>query len=95
MKEEAIVRTTLEKIRPSLASEVTDLRFEVGLDSTGDEAIWVWIEMPDDAPQEVWAWNSKQAMRATIRTAIAETDLDRILYIRFTDPYDPAVYEVA
>lgn len=81
-----MIRTTLEKLRPKLPNAVTDLRFEHGADSTGDEAIWVWVEIPDDASEEVWSWESRQGMRDAIRAAIEAAGLEPWVYIRFTEP---------
>lgn len=86
----AAVRSALEKLRPQLAPAVTDVRFEHGPDSTGDEAIWVWVEIPDDAPEEVWAWESRQKMRDMIRAAIEAAGLEPWVYIRFTEPLQAA-----
>ncbi len=90
MNVSATIRTILKSLRPKLPDAVTDLRFEHGLDSTGDEAIWVWVEIPDDAPEKVWSWDSREGMRNSIRSAIAEAGLEPWVYVRFTEPADTA-----
>lgn len=86
MDAEATVRATLEKIRSKLPGAVTDLRFEYGPDSTGEEAIWIWVEIPDDAPEEVWSWDSRQGMRDAVRAEIEAAGLKPWVYVRFTEP---------
>lgn len=86
MNAAASIRKTLDALRESLPAAVTDLRFEHGPDSTGDEAIWVWVEIPDDAPAEVWSWSSRQEMRSKIRAAIEAAGLEPWVYVRFTEP---------
>jgi hypothetical protein len=81
-----MVRATLERLRRKLPDAITGLRFEQGPDSTGDEAIWVWVEIPDDAPDEVWSWESRQQMRDAIRGAIEAVGLEPWVYVRFTEP---------
>ena len=85
MNEAALLKTTLDHVRPKLPNQVTQLRYKLGVDSTGDEAIWVWVEMPDNAPDTVWSWESREKMRDTIRLAIEAAGLEPWVYVRFAE----------
>lgn len=64
---------------------ITNWDVQVGKDSTGDDAIWVWIILNDDLVDQVWSNQIREKMRECVRKIIANiVDLAQVcIYTRF------------
>ncbi len=74
------IESALRKVK-GLPAAVLDWRVETGEDSTGDEAIWVWVTLKDE--------DLDRETRARLRTLVRDAVHDRLrkrepwVYVRF------------
>jgi hypothetical protein len=62
---------------------VREIRFETGKDSNGDPAVWIWVEIDDDAATaDVLSKNTRQA-RSLLGECVRQLDIPHWPYIRF------------
>ena len=58
---------------------------KVGRDSTGDDAVWVWVVLHDDLVEQVWPLQTRDELRdrvrEIVRSAAAPTEIQ--VYVRF------------
>ncbi|MFH1469628.1 MAG: hypothetical protein ABIO70_34905 [Pseudomonadota bacterium] len=80
-------------IRDSLAEHRHEFPFpaaiagwdvKVGRDSTGDDAVWVWVVLHDNLVDQVWPLDIRDELRERVREIVlgaAPTDVQ--VYVRF------------
>ena len=67
---ETSIRDAMTAIRPRTEGVQVGSEIRVGRDSTDDEAVWVYVVVPDERIDEFYAeWD---AIRATIRERVRE-----------------------
>ncbi len=79
-----VIGKKLEQLlKGRLPEWVRDLRLETGPDVIGDPALWVWVELDDDAARkEVFANNTKMVQQK-LEAAIHEIGVERWPFVRF------------
>lgn len=77
------VAETLLGLRGKLHPKPHDLRFEIRPDATGDDSIFVWIELSQDAEE---AWSRTEDMRSLVIESVRQAFPDYWPYISFTTP---------
>ena len=75
--------------------EVVDVRFEVGLDSTGDEAVFVWIILSDKTPKRDFARDRLSVLEGAVRSALTEKQVYAWPYVRFRTESEQRDIDVA
>jgi len=73
-----------QELGESMPEWVRGLQFETGNDADGDPALWIWIELEDDAvaEEDVFARRTRQ-IRSTIADCVHRLELQHWPYIRF------------
>ncbi len=62
---------------------VREIRFETGNDSNGDPAVWLWVEIEDDAATaEMLSKNTRQ-VRGVLGECVRQLEIPHWPYIRF------------
>jgi hypothetical protein len=62
---------------------VREIRFETGNDSNGDPAVWIWVEIDDEAATaDVFSKNTRQA-RSLLGECVRQLEIPHWPYIRF------------
>jgi hypothetical protein len=70
-------------LRGRLPDWVRELVFDTGSDAQGDPALWIWVEIDDEAAAEdVFAQNTRSAWNV-VEMAARKLAMDRWPYIRF------------
>lgn len=83
MIDDATVEKLLEELRPTLPASIVGFDVETGLDHVGDEAVWVWVILPD-ADTAAWEYANREMIRWKIQDAALEAKLPWV-YIRFRE----------
>ncbi len=83
MIDDATVEKLLEELRPTLPDSIVGFDVETGLDHVGDEAIWVWVILPD-ADTAAWEYANREVIRESIRDAFLAEKLPWV-YVRFRE----------
>ena len=85
-----LVRTALATARKKFPRYVVDFRTLLGVDSTGDNAVWIWVILDDSTPEARRRHASLEPIAVQIRSAIQQTlgdasefKLDVVPYVRF------------
>jgi len=66
-----------------LPGYVRGLRFETGEDASGEPALWIWVELDDEAVEASDFSEKTKLVRDTIVRAVAEQAVGRWPYVRF------------
>jgi hypothetical protein len=74
------------KLQGRLPRWVTGLRCETGTDTAGDLALWIWVEVTDDATTKGRIEKEGQVIHDLIESAYRETGGRRWPFIRFRSP---------
>ncbi|TVS19212.1 MAG: hypothetical protein EA424_09180 [Planctomycetaceae bacterium] len=62
---------------------VREIRFETGNDSNGDPAVWIWVEIDDEAATaDVLSKNTRQ-VRSLLRECVRQLEIPHWPYVRF------------
>lgn len=76
-----------KKVEQCLADQipqwVRDLRFETGEDANGEPAIWIWVEVEDEAANAAVFSQNTRHVRDLIATCIRKLDIPVWPYVRF------------
>jgi len=75
------VRSALENLR--LPKSVLTWNCELGADSTGDPAVWVWVFVDDQAAHETDFPEMAAEIERKVREALAAAGITRWPYVRF------------
>ena len=70
------------RVAGRLPDSVLELRFETGVDSSGGEAIWVWVIFEDELGEEALL-SSVESVRQLLGDAIRQLGVRRWPYVRF------------
>jgi hypothetical protein len=70
-------------IRRHRPPELVELRFQTGLDHTGDPAIWIWYLLADDAADEERLFQTAERARKLLDGAARSVAPERWPYVRF------------
>ncbi len=72
------------QIAGRMPESVLELRFETGEDSSGDEALWVWVVFKDEvAENEDVLLSNVNDVREILRDAVRQLGIKRWPYVRF------------
>jgi hypothetical protein len=74
------------ELEGKLPGWVTGISCETGLDLVGDPAIWIWVDVTDDATNRRKVAKEGQAIHETIETAYRRIGGRRWPFIRFRSP---------
>ncbi len=74
---------TIEHMRAQLPDEVARLDVETGPNSLGEYAVWVWIVIRANVPEEAWSWENRERLRDAVRQMVKELEITDWIYIRF------------
>ena len=89
---ERLDRTTFNQVRTAIKRAklppfVRDVQVELGEDSVGAAAAWVWVLLPDDLKDRAWSSEARADVREKLRAALQDSDLE--IYIRFKEEKAP------
>ena len=62
---------------------VVRIELEEGFDSTGDPALYIWVLLADDTPDEEQTWQKVREIRRIIRETLHDAQEERWPYVRF------------
>lgn len=68
-----------------LVVHVEDVQYSLEPDQTGDPAVIVTVVLRDDTRDEDWKSENLNPISEMLRKRIAEKQIDRLVYVRFTD----------
>jgi len=80
-----------QKLQPHWPKEIAELRFNTGLDHTGDPALWIWVFLTEDVSKDDETFLRAAQWLPTILDAIARRVApDRWPYLSFRPITEPA-----
>ncbi len=80
-----------QKLQPHWPKEIAELRFNTGLDHTGDPALWIWVFLSDEVSKNDDDFlNAAQRLRAIIDPIARRVEPDRWPYLSFRPITEPA-----
>lgn len=79
------IRDQLSKRREEFPSAIAGWDVRVGRDSTGDDAVWVWIVLRDELVEEMWPFQTRDELRRRVREIVrnAAEPKEVQVYVRF------------
>ncbi|MBX3469762.1 MAG: hypothetical protein KF878_23050 [Planctomycetes bacterium] len=77
------VRTALARAKKRLPRHVVALRHRLDTDSSGQDAVYVWIIIDDGAPEEVWAYEATSPLGDVVEQALSAAGVDLWPYVLF------------
>jgi len=75
------IRSALKKVR--FPKGIANLDFDLGNDSTGDPAVWIWIVVKDAAADVAASAETATRLSRDIRQALHKAGSDRWPYLSF------------
>lgn len=81
MEDTKQVQEAIEKLKLELPKEVVDFEYEIGLDSTGDPALWIWLIL--EQSEDAWSRENRAELRERIDKTLRDVGVARWPYIRF------------
>ena len=80
-----------QKLQPHWPKEIAELRFNTGLDHTGDPALWIWVFLTDDVSKDDETFlKAAQRLRAILDPIARRVAPDRWPYLSFRPITEPA-----
>ena len=73
---------TVEKARQALGPGVEAIEVKVGLDSTGDPAVWAWIIL-DESCEAPWAFENREKLRMALIDQFRAAGVREWVYVGF------------
>ena len=87
MIEQATIRSNLNAHRDEMPfpAAIAGWDIQVGRDSTGDDAVWVWVVLHDDLVDQVWPLQTRDELRQRVRQLVVDASRpsDVQVYVRF------------
>ncbi|MBI3844721.1 MAG: hypothetical protein HY292_08800 [Planctomycetes bacterium] len=71
----------LKRLKLPKTPPIVELRYEVGVDWSGDDAVWIWTIVDDSTLKKNWTYAKLKPVYARIREAVRETGLEIIPYL--------------
>jgi hypothetical protein len=71
------------EIADTLPDWVREIRFETGNDSNGDPAVWIWVEIDDDAATADLLSRNTRQVRSLLGECVRRLEIPHWPYIRF------------
>ncbi|MBI1849464.1 MAG: hypothetical protein HYR85_03865 [Planctomycetes bacterium] len=72
----------LKRLKLPKTPPIVELRYEVGVDWSGDDAVWIWTIVDDSTPKKDWTFAKLTPVYEKIREAVRGTGLEIIPYVR-------------
>jgi len=72
-----------QQVQGDLPEWVRELRVETGHDASGDPALWVWVEVEDDAMTDEGFTRRIRQVKTLLENALRTISPDRWPYVRF------------
>lgn len=78
---------TLERVFETVRQEflgVRDIRFSVGPDSDGEDALWIHVVLEDpESSKEAWSWENRLGIREAVRERLEQEEIPYWPYVSF------------
>lgn len=72
----------LKRLKLPKTPPIVELRYEVGVDWSGDDAVWIWTIVDDATPRGEWTYVKLKPVYERIREAVRSTGLEILPYVR-------------
>lgn len=59
------------------------LEVEEGIDHAGDDAVWVWVVLDDNATDSSFTGTVQEAVRSTVRSTFDPDGKNPLIYVRY------------
>jgi len=80
-----------QKLQPLWPKEIAELRFNTGLDHSGDPALWIWVFLTEEVSKDDEAFlKAAHRLRAILDSIARRVDPDRWPYLSFRPITEPA-----
>ena len=80
-----------QKLQPHWSKEIAELRFNTGLDHTGDPALWIWVFLTEEVSKNDEDFlKAAQRLEAILDPIARRVDPDRWPYLSFRPITEPA-----
>jgi hypothetical protein len=80
-----------QKLQPHWPKEIAELRFNTGLDHTGDPALWIWVFLTEEVSKKDEDFlKAARRLRSILDPIARRVDPDRWPYLSFRPITEPA-----
>lgn len=85
---DAAIEPAIERLKTDLPPVIERFHYELGLESEGEPAIWVWLVFQEQDWETHWTNINRNAMRTQVRQVFQDAGFPYWVYIRFRVAHD-------